>query len=302
MKKILKLLAGILVGLAGILVIGGIAIVILFDSKMNKKYDVPVTTTQVSTDPAVIQRGKHLAENISVCIDCHGLNLEGGVLVDDPLLGVSIAPNLTKGKGGIGGLRSDQDLSKIIRYGVFPDGRSVTAMPSQDYIHLSDADLTAIISYIRSKPAVDSNLPASEWRVIGKVVVALGMLDFRSAENINPGAVQAQAPQAGVSVEYGHYLANIAGCTGCHGPGLSGGVIPGTPPDYPQASNLTPGGSVGLWSEAQFIQTIRTGKNPGGKEINKIMPTRLFAGMTDDELKAIWLFMKSAPAKEFGNR
>jgi mono/diheme cytochrome c family protein len=97
-------------------------------------------------------------------------------------------------------------------------------------------------------------------------------------------------------------LADIAGCTGCHGPGLPGGPIPGAPPDFPKALNLTPGGEVAAWSEVDFIKTLRSGVTPSGHQLVDEMPWKTYRNMTDDELKAVWLFVKSAPAKPFGNR
>jgi mono/diheme cytochrome c family protein len=106
----------------------------------------------------------------------------------------------------------------------------------------------------------------------------------------------------GPTLEYGAYLANIAGCTGCHGPGLAGGQIPGAPPDFPQSANLTPSGEVGNWTEADFINTIRTGVNPDGRQLVSEMPWMTYRNMTDDELKALWAYIHSVPPKEAGTR
>jgi mono/diheme cytochrome c family protein len=106
--------------------------------------------------------------------------------------------------------------------------------------------------------------------------------------------------EPGPTVEYGYYLAQLS-CMGCHGPGLSGGPIVGAPPDFPPAANLTPGSEVGSWSEEDFVQTIRTGVNPAGHELNPVMPWMVFSNLTDEELHAIWLYLESVPAKEFGN-
>jgi mono/diheme cytochrome c family protein len=122
------------------------------------------------------------------------------------------------------------------------------------------------------------------------------------APRINFAVAGSASQTAEVTLEYGTYLANIAGCTGCHGPSLSGGPIPGAPPEWPAAMNLTPGGEVGGWTEAEFINTIRTGVNPGGHELLPEMPWQTYRNMSDDELKAIWLFIQSVPAKEAGNR
>ncbi len=108
--------------------------------------------------------------------------------------------------------------------------------------------------------------------------------------------------QPAADAEYGRYLANVAGCTGCHGPGLSGGAIIGAPPDWPHSANLTPSGEVGGWSQADFVQTIRTGVNPAGRQLSPVMPYMTFQHMTDDELGALWVYLKTVPAKEAGTR
>ena len=92
-------------------------------------------------------------------------------------------------------------------------------------------------------------------------------------------------------------------CIGCHGPGLSGGPIPGVPADWPPAPNLTPGGRLSQWSEDDFIRVMRTGVTPDSKQIaNRYMPWQALGQMTDDELKALWLYLQSLPAKPTGNR
>lgn len=302
MKRLIRWF-GIGVGILAVLLIVA-AIGIYFRSEMiiNRIYTAPTSALTIPTGAAAIARGEHLANYVSVCVDCHGANLEGGVVVDDPALGRIAAPNLTTGKGGVGGQLSDEDIIRVLRYGILPDGRSAQVMPSNDYQHLSDADLAAIVAYVRSVPPQDSTLPANEFRPFGRTLLALGQLPIIMAERVDAQLKQPTAIEESVSLEYGQYLGRIAGCTGCHGPGLSGGPIPAAPPDWPQAANLTPSGEVGQWTEADFINTIRTGVNPVGKTLNQRMPWFRYRSMTDDELKALWLFIQSVPAKEFGNR
>ena len=290
---------GVLVGLLAIAVAG---IFIASESMLNKTYTAPTPVITASTDSAVIARGKYLADSVSVCVSCHGTNLGGGIVVDDPALGRIVAPNLTRGQNGVGNTLSDADMARAIRYGVLPDGHSVRVMPADDYNHLSDADLTAIVSYIRSAPPVDSSLPDNQMGFLGRVLLATGQLPIMIAERIDLNAPRPQEVEQSMTVEYGKYLADNAGCTGCHGPGLSGGKVPGTPPDYPIAANLTPSGEVGQWTEEQFIQTLRTGKNPAGHELSSEMPWKYYKQMSDDELKTIWLFIKSVPDRTAGTR
>lgn len=302
MKRLMRWI-GVTIGIvAAIVLILAVGVYFRSQAIVNKVYAAPADSVTIPTDAATIARGEHLVHYVSVCVDCHGSNLEGSIVVDDPALARIIAPNLTTGQGGIGGQRSDEDFVRVLRYGILPDGRSAKIMPSDDYQHLSDSDLAAIIAYVRSVPAQDSNLPLLELRPLGRLLLTLGQLPIIIAERINLQLEQPASVTPTVSLEYGHYLGDIAGCTGCHGPGLSGGPIPAAPPDWPPASNLTPGGDVGQWTEADFINTIRTGVNPAGKALAQEMPWFRYRDMTDDELKAIWLFIQSVPAKEFGNR
>ena len=102
------------------------------------------------------------------------------------------------------------------------------------------------------------------------------------------------APEVGVTVEYGECLAIT--CTGCHGPGFSGGPIPLAPPEFPKALNLTPGGELQGWTEEMFINTLRTGVIASGHQLdNQYMPWKQSSQMTDDELKAVFFCARSRP-------
>src|SRR5688572_29672326 len=101
--------------------------------KLNRTISVPPETVQVSTDTSSIQRGQHMASAVAVCIDCHGPALAGKIFIDDPAIGRVIAPNLTRGRGGVGATSTDADFVKAIRYGVDPSGRPLLIMPSDDY-------------------------------------------------------------------------------------------------------------------------------------------------------------------------
>jgi mono/diheme cytochrome c family protein len=122
-----------------------------------------------------------------------------------------------------------------------------------------------------------------------------------SAETMHDAAVAPMSIAPAPTKEYGGYLASLAGCRRCHGPGLSGGkIVPGDPAWGP-AANITRGGNLGKWTEAEFVQTLRTGKRPDGYAIKDPMPWKTIGRMADEELHAIWLYLQSVPAKQFGN-
>jgi mono/diheme cytochrome c family protein len=302
MSKIFKILLYLVSALLLLVIVGAIAIYGLSERKINQTYSTPTDNIAIPADAASIARGKYLASTVSVCVDCHGANMAGAVPVDDPDLGRIVATNLTKGKQGIGNLRSDAELARAIRYGVSKEGKSLRIMPSDDYYNLSDKDLGAIVAYVRSLPPTDSTLPENEFRPLGRILTALGQLDIFVADRIDQKKPRQKDADNLSALDKGRYLADISGCTGCHGPGLSGGQIPGAPPDFPKAVNITPAGNFGKWSEADFINTIRTGKSPEGKVLSEEMPWKSYRNMSDDELKAIYLFIKSVPPKPFGNR
>lgn len=302
MQKVLKWLGYIFGGLLALLVVAAGIIYFQSESVLSTTYTAPVVNIAIPTDAETIARGKYLVEHVSVCVDCHGEDFGGGVVVDDPAIGYASAPNLTTGQGGVGVTLSDADFARVLRYGVLPDNKSVRVMPSDNYQHLSDADLAAIIAYVRSVPPVNQEMRPWELRPLGRILLATGQLPIMIADRIDPAKVQPGTAPAGVTKEYGNYLADIAGCTGCHGPGLSGGPILGAPPDWPPAANITRAGAIADWTEADFINTIRTGVDKTGHEINEEMPTFRYAGMSDDDLKAIWFFISNAPPKEYGNR
>ena len=73
------------------------------------------------------------------------------------------------------------------------------------------------------------------------------------------------------------------------------------PPDLPLASNLTPAG-LGAWTEADFVRALREGRRPDGSAINEFMPWRGYGAMTDSELRALWLYLRSVPPRATGTR
>lgn len=296
MKRILKwslVGLGAMLGLA-VLALGGVYLV--SSIKLGRHYATEIAPVAIPRDSAAIARGGHLAHAVSMCVECHGEDLAGQTVIDQPAFAVVSAPNLTR--AGRGGELTDQDFVRAIRYGLAPDGRSLVVMPSAEYYYLSDADLGAIIAYVKSVPAARREVKPTRYGPISRTLLALGKMPVLQAELIDSRAARA-APAPGVTVEYGAYLARS--CTGCHGPRLSGGVDPAGDPTSPPAANLTPGG-LGAWTLADFTRLLREGKRPVGTEVNAAMPWRWLKFLTDDEIAALWMYLRSLPAREFGGR
>lgn len=299
MKRFLRWLAIILGGLVMLLILAALGVFILSNGRINQRYDFAVAEIAIPSDADSLAQGEHIAITRG-CIDCHGEDLGGDVFLDEAPAFL-YASNLTSGQGGIGASYSDTDWVRAIRHGVGADGTPLLFMPSHEYYFLGDADLGALIAYLKSLPAIDREPQASQVRPLGRVLLLAGQFPLLPAELIDHTAPRPTTPEVGVTVEYGQYLA--VGCTGCHGEGYSGGVIPGVPPEWPPAANLTPGGRLATWGEADFINTLRTGVTPENHQLNpQYMPWPQIAAMTDEELKAMWLFFQSLPAQETGNR
>jgi mono/diheme cytochrome c family protein len=241
-----------------------------------------------------VARGEHLIEARYGCIDCHGGDLSGGVMMDAMPVARLFGPNLTTGQGSRTTGYGPADWDRIVRHGVRADGRPAT-MPSGDFQRMSDQELSDIVSYVRSLPAVDNTMPPVVLGRLGKVLVATGQLPF-SADLIESHRAEHPAvpPAAEVSVEFGEHLAGV--CTGCHGPNLAGGPIAGGDPSWPPARNLTPHEQgLGPWSYEQFVTAMREARRPDGSQLREPMAAMVPAArrMTEVELEALWIYLRS---------
>jgi mono/diheme cytochrome c family protein len=297
MVKVLKRIG---MGLVGLLVLGIVLVSVISTIRWNQGYenfDIPVESISIPTDEAAIARGEHIAIT-RFCGSCHGDNLAGGYLMNELVLAVIPAPNLTAGTGGVGLTNTDEDWIRAIRHGVGHDNRGLIGMPARIWYQLIDEDLGALIAYLKNIPSVDNEFPKRKIGPAFRLMLTLGLAPVSEAPLIDHSASRPSAPQPGVTLEYGEYLA--LGCTACHGPTMNGGTIRDLNGELVTALNLTPGGELQGWSEEDFITAIRTGETPSGHVMSEIMPWRYVGQMTDKELQAIWLYIQSLPALEQG--
>ncbi len=287
MGRVLRWLGIAVVSLLGLVLVVIVIAVVMSTQRQNQRWSVAPEAVAVPDDSTSIARGEHLVRAVSSCTECHGADLGGKSLMDSPVMARLAGTNLTSGRGGIGGTYSDADWVRAIRHGVRADGSPLVFMPSESYQALTDADLGAMIAYLRTVPPVDREMPKPRIGPMARVLhVAVGF-PLLPAELIDHHATRPE-PTPGVTAEYGTYLGAVSGCTGCHGPALAGGGGPGP--------NITAGGSTAGWSEADFLRSIREGKRPDGTAISEEMPWKSYRAMSDDELKALWLFVRSMPA------
>ena len=296
MKKVFKWIGIVLGSLIGLLLVVGVVLYLMGNARLNKKYDFPTSNITVPTDAASIEYGKHRAETL--CEGCHGPDLSGiEKWFNAGPLGTVDSANLTSGDGGVGHeYKTDQDYVNAIRHGVDPEGLPIFMPAVASTSHLSDEDLGAIIAYVKSVPPVDHKTNGHQFTPLAKILLAAGKLGKLPVEAVSHD-IHVTSPVRGVSVEYGDYLVNTNDCRVCHGPKLNGGPYP-DPTITLISKNLTPGGDLGSWTEEQFINTLRTGITPSKHQLNDHMPWKTYKLMTDDELKAIFMFLHSIPKLE----
>lgn len=281
--------------LIGALVLLIISLYVISQYQLNRRFDVQPPQITVPHDENTINHGRHLAVTRG-CIDCHGENLAGSINAESLFLGRISATNLTGGSGGVGQHYSDTDWVRAIRHGIGQDGKALFFMPSNEYYYLSDRDLTSLIAYIKSQPSLDNDIGETWFGPLLRLLFLLGELPLAAAEVIDHQGARPEPPIVDVTAEYGRYLS--VGCALCHGEDFAGGSIPGDPPGWPEAPNLTPAGNLSSWNEADFIMAMRTGVTPSGHKLNpEYMIWPSYAHMTDDELKAMWLFFRSLEAQ-----
>lgn len=263
------------------------------DRKLAEMYDVAVAPLVIPADDGAIAWGGHLVRSVAGCRDCHGADLAGTVMGDDPVVRL-VAPNLTPGRGGVGGQLTTDDWVRAIRHGVGRDGRSLLVMPSYAYARLTDRDLGAMVAFLAQLPPVDHALPPTRVKPLGRAIIATGAFDNELAARRVPDRSAFGDVDPGMSVEYGSYLATISGCTSCHGPDLKGG--PYGAPNAPPVPDISLAALAG-WDADDFFRAMRQGLRPDGTGLSELMPWRFLSGMTDDELHALWMFLRSEPGE-----
>jgi mono/diheme cytochrome c family protein len=290
MKKVLRWLA-IALGTVVLLLVVAFAVIMLITSRReSKKWPVTPVALAVTSDSATLARGFHLVTAIGKCVDCHGEDFGGQLFLDGMPLARFAAPNLTSGGPTAGW--SDGDLARAIRNGITPDGRALIFMPADAYHAMGAEDLAAVIAYVRQMPRVDRPSGGLKFGPVGRMLWATGKMEFQAARMINVEEGIPVPPPAGPTAEYGKYLAQIGGCTSCHGKDLKGGLNFG-PPGTPPSQNLTPNGNVKGWTLADFTKALRNGVRPDGTVINPFMPWIRAGKMTDEEIAAVWNYLQS---------
>ena len=290
MRKALKWIGIVLGGLVVLAVVAAVGLSIAGGRQLKKTRDIQAEDIPIPSDEAALARGEHLVRGPALCSECHGQDLSGDLLFEEPGIVTVYGSNIT----GLGETHSRADLIRAIRHGVDIDGKQLVIMPADMYINLSAEDLGAVVAYLKTLPRVGNDQPEPELSFMGRIMLAVGMFgeDALPAEYIDHNKPFPTMPEIGANSEYGVYLAQAL-CADCHGEDLAGFQHTS---DEPPAPNLTSGGELGEWSEADFVKAIRAGVSPDGDVIDpKFMPWPWYAKFEDDELSALWMYLQSLP-------
>lgn len=250
-----------------------------------------------------LERGKYLMEGPAACGNCHTpqgpdgpdmANELGGFMVEKSEAFEAWAVNITPASRVADW--TDEELARAIREGIRPDGSVIgPPMPIGLYRGLSDDDLMSIVMYVRSVPASNNETPFSTYNI--PLPPAYG-----------PPIDSVPAVPAGVTVEYGEYLAGpVAHCIECHSPmgpkgpmidthlGAGGFEFHG-PWGTTISPNLTPHeDGLTAYSDDELKQMIAQGVRPDGSRMKPPMGYGYYANMTEEDLDAIVLYLRQLP-------
>ena len=304
----------ILLGLLAVVVLFVAGFAIYVASRQHLTFNnVPYPQVAASTDTAVIARGHYLVRNVVNCASCHGdpaqaaardtgadVPLSGGQVFDVPpgkFYVRNITPDPTTGIGRY----TDQAVARALRNGVGPDGRAL--LPFMEIQGLSDDDLVAVVSYLRSQPPVHHEVPMHQYNLLGAIVKATAL-----ANPVGPKETPLKQSPRGATLENGRYLTeSVALCWACHtqrsqqtgalvGPRYGGAIAFEESADHHYSwspPNITSDstGRLASMTEDEFVTRFRAGRLIEGSP----MPWQDLGRMDEDDLRAIYRYLKSLP-------
>ncbi|MDT0685950.1 c-type cytochrome [Autumnicola psychrophila] len=270
---------------------------------------------EIDKTPERVQRGKYLANNVAVCMDCHSSRdwsrfsapLAAGTLGKGgeyfgPEMGFPgkfYSRNLTPTNLGDW---TDGEIFRAITTGVDRHGKALfPVMPYRNYAKLDKEDVYDIIAYLRSLPPIENEIPNSK-------------ADFPMSLLINTipkNPQSSQRPNSFNKIAYGEYLVNAASCIECHTQvkngeliselAFSGGREFSMPNGILRSANITPDKKTGIgnWDENFFVKRFKayshSDKLPkvGKDEFNTLMPWSMYAGMETKDLEAMYAFLRT---------
>ena len=292
----------------------------------DRVWSLPEPDLHASADPAIIKRGEYLVYGPAHCVECHVSSsdeveraadrgtrpaLAGGMRFAAAPLGEMYSRNITPDiETGIGRY-TDGQIARMLRSSVRPDGRASVRL-LMPYGDMSDADIVAILSYLRAQPAVSHRIPDNEWSIVGKVVKSFAPV-FQPRTEVHPASEPPQGPTAA----RGEYLArSVANCAACHTarspvsfaairPEFAGGneMEPAERAGVDRrvwfrTPNLTPAAGSALSKFPDRDTFIARFQRGGRQHPGSPMPWEAFGTMSADDLTALYEFLHSLPSQK----
>lgn len=278
----------LLVSLGGLYVASG--------RRLGHDFSEQVPVTPLAVTAGDTGRGEHLFEVVFGCAHCHLEDGSGKVLADDAGFGRIQAANLTSGQGSRLAGYDLPAFARAVRHGVRRDGTSVIFMPSDAYVRVSDQEIADLWAYVHALPPVDRDVPRPSPGPVARALFLAGELPMLASAWVADHEVQPPVAPPAVTdaAAYGEHIGQA--CLGCHGANLGGGPIPGAPPGWPAAPNISPSpDGIGAWTEEDFTKTLQTLVNPKGVALREPMATVAMTRHTPEEYHALWSFVRSKP-------
>ncbi|MBL7700479.1 MAG: c-type cytochrome [Chitinophagaceae bacterium] len=314
MRKALKIL-GILVALILIFITGAAVYIKGFLPDVGPAPDLKVEAT-----PEKVERGRYLAHHVMICVDCHSIRDfnyfagpvdmntlgRGGDIFDEKagFPGKIVAANITP--TGIGDW-TDGELFRAITTGVRKNGKPIfPVMPYHNYGKADPEDVEAVIAYIRTLPPLGEKTAESSYDFPMNFIV----------NTIPEKATPGKRPSPSDRLAYGKYLLTTASCGDCHTPfnegtydtskWLAGGREFLMPGGKLTSANITPDKETGIGNLTvdDFLERFRAYRDSSYahrkidfmKDFATVMPWSNYAGMTDEDLSAIYEYLRTVPA------
>lgn len=277
MAKLLRWAAYSLASIIGLILIAAAILWIVSSVKLNAR---PHARQERLVQPTALMLADAARAGWTLgCFSCHGKDLRGNKIFDQPMVGTMWAPNLTL----IAAHATDEQLARAIRQGIGVDGRSLFIMPAEAFQHLSDQDVAALVQLIRGLPRGGSQTPSNSYGPFGRLGLVLGK--FRTAPDLVAQYSLQEPISAGARFEPGRQLA-MTRCSGCHAADLAGKEVePGV-----ISPNLTIAGAYEL---PAFRKLLREGIPAGGQKLPMMGPTARsdLSHLSDDEIDALYAYL-----------
>jgi cytochrome c553 len=283
MRKVLKLAAWAVGGVAGVALLAGLGAFGASEAMIRWPVEQPAARPLRSAQPGSVERGHKIAV-VEGCHDCHGAGLQGQLFHDEPAIVRAWAPNLTLAAAR----QTDAELERAIRHGVAADGRRLWIMPSSAFAQLDDQEVADLIAYVRSFRPQGPARPRIQVGPVGRLGLMLGK--FQSEPELIARGLP-RVPDAGPEHAGGRALARA--CVECHGSDLRGGAATGAP-DLMIAAAYEP---------EDFERLLRTGVAAGERKVglmSQIAPVR-FNAWSSAEIAELHGYLKARAQREMAS-